>query len=68
MTFLKKSVPRENSHIEMLRDELKNGSKFVKFSMNIPRSLHLEFRKKAFLDDKDMKDILTEAIRTYMNT
>ena len=68
MTFLKKGVPRQNAHIDVLRDELKNGSKFVKFSMNIPRSLHEQFRRKSFLDNKDMKDVLMEAIRKYMST
>lgn len=66
MTILKKGKPRENNKVELLREELTTGSKFVKFSMNIPRTLHKEFRKKCFLDERDMKDILLEAIEQYM--
>jgi len=68
MTILKKGKPRENNKVDLLKMELNNGSKFVKFSMNIPRSLHKEFRKKCFLEDKDMKDVLLEAIEQYMRT
>ncbi len=68
MTILKKGKPRENAKIKKLREELKNGSPTVKFCMNIPRKIHREFKKKAFLAEKDMKDILLEAIRKYMNT
>lgn len=67
MTILKKGKPRENTRVRELREVLANGSKTVKFSMNIPRQLHQEFRKKAFLEDIDMKDILIEAIRKYVS-
>lgn len=66
-TILKAGKPRENTRINNIRDELAHGSKTVKFSMNIPRKLHGEFRKKAFLSNIDMKDILLEAIREYLN-
>lgn len=66
MSFLKKGKPRENSKAVNMRNEIKNGSKFVKFSMNIPRQLHEKFRKKSFLDNKDMKDVLMDAIEKYM--
>lgn len=68
MKYLKKGKPRENNKLDVLRAELSTGSKFVKFSMNIPRSLHKEFRKKCFLEEKDMKDILIEAIKKYMKS
>ena len=68
MSFLKKGKPRENPKIEILKKELKNGSKFVKFSMNIPRSIHEKFRRKSFLDDKDMKDILMDKINDYLRS
>ena len=73
MKILTKGKPRANSgirteRVETLREEMSAGSKTVKFSMNIPRSLHKEFRKKCFLEDKDMKDVLLEAIEQYMKS
>lgn len=68
MTTLKKGKPRENNKLDVLRAELSTGSRFVKFSMNIPRSLHKDFRKKCFLEEKDMKDVLLEAIDNYMKS
>lgn len=66
MTILKRNKPKKNDRIDKLKSELKNGTAYVKFSMNIPRSLHAEFRKKTFLADMDMKDVLMDAIRKYM--
>lgn len=68
MSILKKGKPRENTNVIDMREEIKNGSKFVKFSMNIPRTLHRKFKRKAFLDDKEMKDILMDAIDNYMRS
>lgn len=67
MTFLKAKTVK-NERTKDLVEEMKQRSKFVKFSMNIPRSLHEKFRRKSFLDDKDMKDVLMEAIDKYMRT
>lgn len=68
MSILKVGKPRENSsRVNLIRDELTQGSKTIKFSMNIPRKLHTDFRRKAFLSDTDMKDILLDAIRKYLN-
>lgn len=68
MSFLKKGKPqgRENEKMDLLREELERGAKFVKFSMNVPRVLHKEFKRKSFLEEKDMKDILMEAIVNYL--
>lgn len=66
MNLLKKSKPRENEKLVSLSKEIKYGSKFVKFSMNIPRSLHSEFRRKSFLEELDMKDVLINAIVEYL--
>lgn len=66
MSFLKKGKPRENQKVDAMREELKNGAKFVKFSMNIPRPIHEKFRRKSFLENKDMKDVLMDAIAIYL--
>jgi hypothetical protein len=56
------------------QDEIKckqtaqTGTSNVKFSMNIPRQLHEQFRKKSFLAGLDMKDVLIEAINNYVRT
>lgn len=67
-TILKKGKPRTNEKVEQLRHELINGSKFVKFTMNIPRKLHHDFKVRCTVENLDMKDILIEAIRKYMLT
>ena len=64
--ILKVGKPKENARVEEMRDEMLNGSKSVKYSINIPRKLHGEFRKKAFLSSVKMSDILLEAIYDYL--
>ncbi len=68
MSILKKGKLRQNPTVKQLRDELENGSRFVKFSMNIPRPLHREFKKKCALAEIEMKDILMQAIQKYLLT
>ena len=65
-TILKRKQSTER--VTDIREQILKGSKTVKFSMNMPTDLHRDFRKKAFLEDRDMKDILLEAVRKYMNT
>ncbi len=65
MSILKKGKPT-STKAEQLREELINGKTTVKFGMNIPRKLHQEFRRKAFLNDIDMKDVLIEAIHAFL--
>lgn len=66
--ILKKGKPKESKKMKQLKDELTKGSATVKFSMNIPRELHREFRKKTFLAEIDMKDVLLDAIRKYLKS
>jgi len=66
MSILNAHKPKENARAEELREEMLNGSKFVKYSLNIPRKLHTAFRQKAFLANTDMKNVLLEAIQRYL--
>ena len=64
--MLKKRKGREDENLVPIREQLV-GNRYVKFSLNIPRSLHKEFKVRAFADERDMSDILLAAIDDYLN-
>lgn len=63
--ILQRKNPRENIHDRKLSDL---ADEKTKYSINIPRKLHYQFKRKAFLEDKDMKDIILDAIRKYVSS
>lgn len=62
--FLQVGKPK----LEKLREELVEGKKFVKFTLNIPRELHYQFDMKTTKERVRMSDVLREAIHKYMLT
>jgi hypothetical protein len=60
VTFLRKRKKLVLLSKELVKDRC------VKYSVNIPKELHEEFRRKAFMEDKDMKDVVLLAIRKYV--
>ncbi len=67
MSIMTKGRPRQHLHLDQLTDEIKNGKKNVKFSMNIPAKIHKQFSIKTTVQGIDMKDVLMEAIHKYLS-
>jgi len=65
--LLKPGKPRDNTeNLKRISDEINEGNPFFKFSMNVPKALHREFRKICFLKEIDMRQVLLEAISEFV--
>lgn len=65
ISILNPERPRQHRHLDELTEEV-NRRKFVKFSMNIPTKIHLQFSIKTTVQGLDMKDVLMKAIYNYL--
>ena len=66
MTLMKAKKPKHDGNLEMVKQQMIKADS-LKFSFNMPRSMHRKFKVKATNEGKEMTDILISAILLYLD-